>query len=151
MASAAAAAMVGVANGDRERIRLVSASEPRLREQEPDHRLDPLLLRVPRAHDRLLDQVRRVLGNPKPPHGGRQQSDAARLPKLEGRPRVLVHKSLFHGRLARLGCGNHGHKPFEQLTQAVGKILVRRRGNNARRDIAQPHAIGLDDAPSGAP
>ena len=143
-------AMIGMADGDRKRVGFVGALHPRLGQQEADHRLDLPLLGVARAGHRLLDQVRRILGDQQPAHCRRQQRHAARLPELQRRARVVVDEGLLDRRFLRHEAGDDAGDALEQLAQAIGEVIVGRRGDEPARHIAQAHAIAVDDAPAGA-
>src|SRR5581483_62638 len=77
-----ARAVVAMADGDGQRVGLVGAFEPGLRQQEADHGRDLALFRVTGTHDALLDEVGGILGDLEPAHSRSQQRHAARLTEL---------------------------------------------------------------------
>ena len=64
--AAGASPVMGMRDGDRERVGGVRRARIGLREQEADNRLDLMLLGMSHADHRLLDQVRRIFGDRKP-------------------------------------------------------------------------------------
>src|SRR5262245_17512649 len=110
-----ARAVAGVADGNRQRVGFVGALEPGARQQAGDHRLDLALLAMAGAGDGLLDHIGGILGDRKPALGWRQQRHTARLPELEGSPRILVDERLLDRRLVRLEAGNDPAQSLVEL------------------------------------
>ena len=138
-----------VANGDGEGVCRVGASDHSAGEEDFEHCLNLRLFRAACANDRLLDQPRRIFRDRQTRPRGGEQADAARLPKLERRLRVGVDEHLFDRR--RIGpvfeedIGERAiqrHQPFGKRSLRVGCDL-------AIGDMAQPVALGPDDAPAG--
>src|SRR5262249_17736171 len=73
---------------------------------------------------------------------------AARLPELQGRPRVLVDKGLLDGGLLRLETGDDAHEALVELTQAIGEVAFGVRRHKSARHVGEAHAVGFDDTPS---
>ena len=142
--------MIGVADGDRQRVGFIRAVELGLGKQEADHGLDLLLFGVPGADHRLLDLVRRVFRDAQALHRRGQKRRAPRLAELQRRARVLVDERLFDRRFVGRKTGDDAAQSLEQFAQAIGEVLVAGRGDDARGHIGEPHAVAVDDAPAGA-
>ena len=145
-----ARAMAGVTYGNGQRIGLVRALEPGLRQQEADHHLDLLLLRVAGADHGLLDDVGRILGNPQAALGRGQQRHAPRLAELQCRAGILVDEGLLDRRFLRLEARDHAAEALVELAQAIGQFAVAVRGHMSAGHVREPHAVRLHDAPPRA-
>ena len=93
--------MVGVGDGDRQRVGGVGAGCVAARQQDFQHRRDLPFLGMPCPDDRLLDQVRGIFGDRQPSQGGHHERDAARLPELQRPLRVAVDEGFLDGGLVR--------------------------------------------------
>src|SRR5690606_36528790 len=94
-----AAAMMGMANGDRKRVCRVGAVGAAARQQDAHHCGNLVLLGMPGPDNRLLDLVRGVLGDRQSGLGGCEPRNPPRLAKLQGCRRIAVDEGLLDRRL----------------------------------------------------
>src|SRR6266700_6126123 len=85
-----AAAMMGMAHRDRERVGRIFRLRIGLRQQHADHHADLRLLAVAGADDGLFHQIRGVFGDRQARDRRHQHGDAARLAELARRGGVRV-------------------------------------------------------------
>ena len=140
---------MGMADRDRQGIGRIGAVDNAARKQMADHGVDLSFIRMPHAHHGFLDLVGRIFGDGKPVIGGRQQHDAARLSQLERRVGVFIHESRLGGRAVGRPVRNDRIKSGIELLQPLRQRVGRSRSYGAVRQMLQPVARDLDNAPSG--
>ena len=143
--------MVGVGDGDGQRVGGVGAGDGGAGQQALDHRVDLRLFGIAVADHRFLDQPRGIFADLEPAARGAQQHDPARLAELEGRLRVLVDEHfLDRGGLGR-AVGDQRVELAGEVRQALGQRLGAVGLELAVGDVAEAIALGADQAPAGGP
>ena len=141
--------MVGVGDGDGQRVGGVGAGDLRAGEEAHDHRMDLRFLGAAGADHGLLDQPGSIFADGEAGAGGGGEDHAAGLAELQGRLRVLVDEHLFD----RGGLGPVLGDQRLELAGEVCEALGQRRGG-ARPDLAvgevgEAVAFGADQPPAG--
>jgi len=113
--------MVGVGDGDGERVGRVGALDLHARKQALDHKVDLRFLRRAGADDGFLDEARGIFADGEPGAGGGHQDDTARLGELERRLRVLVEEYFLGGCAVGVVIGEDGVELRGEVGQALGQ------------------------------
>src|SRR5882672_6118621 len=141
--------MVGVADGDRQRIGGIGGLQQAARQQATHHHLDLRLLGMAGADDRLLDQVGGIFGDREPGQRRHQQRHAACEAELQRGRSVLIDEGLFDRGLLRLVVRDHLGERVVEFHQPLGHRAVGGRMDRAVGDVAEARAIHIDHAPAG--
>ena len=144
------AAIVGVADGNGQRVGGVVALEFGLGHQDLQHHVDLLLLAMADANHCLLHRVRCIFRDPQARARRHQHGNATGLPELQGGDGVLVDEGLLDRRLVRLVGMHDFRQAVVQLAEPGRQIHVSVGGDGAGGDEAQRVAQRLDDAPAAA-
>ena len=117
-------------------------------EQARDHRVDLRLLGVAVADHRFLDQPRGIFANLHARAGSDHQDNAASLAELERRLRVLVDEHFLDGRAFGRMIGDQGFELRREMRQALRQSVGAIGLQLTVGDVAEPIALGLDQAPA---
>lgn len=139
--------MMRVTDRDRQSVGGIRA---RLRagQENGNHRGHLPLLRRARADDRLLHQTRGVFGNAQARPRGGQDRRGARLPQLQGRPRIRADELVFHRRFMRAVLCHQRLYRREDRFEALWQRRLHRRADRAVGDERQARAGLVDHAPA---
>ncbi len=109
--------VMGVGDGDGERVGRVGAGDLHSRQEALDHGVDLRLLRAAGADHRLLDQPRRIFADRDGQAGGGEENDSAGLAELQRRLGIVVDEHLLDRGRAGPVLGEDGEKAAVQLEQ----------------------------------
>ena len=146
-----AGAVMRVGDRDGERVGGVLGLRLGLRQQHADHHAHLRLLAVAGADNALLHDVGGVFGNAQARPGRHQHGDSACLAKGKRRRRVGIDEGLLHRRLVWTIRLDHREQAVMDCHQPLAERGLVGGRNRAAGDIDQPVAVGLDQAPAGAP
>ena len=143
--------MMGVGNGDGQRVGRVGTGDLDAGKQPLDHRVDLDLLGIAVADHRFLDQPSGIFADVEPAARRAQQGDPAGLAELERRLRVLVDEHFLDRRRLRRAVGDQRVELAGEVRQALRQRVAAVGLELPVGDMAQPIALGADQAPAGGP
>ena len=138
-------------DGDGERVGGVGAVEHRARQQAFHHGPDLALVAMAGADHRLLHRVRRIFGDRSPSSAGTSRAMPRAWPSFKRGRGVAIDESLLDGRLLRRKPRQHLLQTIEDLAKPGAQAFLVIGDDRAAGHEGEPHPVGVDHPPAGAP